>query len=293
MYYYFREKWYALKGLVTASRSAGLSGCYFKPGGMHVSIARIYNCEQPLPRKPRPNDYRLRSFQPPFKKSRVEPMTIAIALKFSEGILLCADTQHTYSGLMKTQGTKLSFYDFTHNGSKIAFAICGNSNYARMAVQHIASDIGSISENQTDATSLRHYIEINIRDMYDGHVRHHPYCGQPGGPEFELLVVAFTQKDSTLRLFYTFESSVIEVEERYLCIGSGMYLTNYLIKQDYKKDMSLPEIVTLASCALTGAKNHVDGCGGDSEFIKFCYDGSASEIFQPSSGISANASDPI
>ena len=63
-------------------------------------------------------------------------MTIAAGFMFDKGILLCADTQETYSGVMKLQASKIFPADFAaKGGTKVAFALTGDVAYARRAVE--------------------------------------------------------------------------------------------------------------------------------------------------------------
>ena len=81
-----------------------------------------------------------------------KPVTIGIGFKFPEGILLCADTQHTYQGIMKIKGTKLFG---VQNSDKLAaaFGFVGDSQYAMMAIQQCTEDL--LSLDLTHISSLK------------------------------------------------------------------------------------------------------------------------------------------
>jgi hypothetical protein len=57
-----------------------------------------------------------------------------------------------------------------------------------------------------------------------------------------------------------------------------VYLATYLIEPAFREDMSLREVIILATQTLAAVKAHDDGCGGQSELIVLQPDGSLSPV---------------
>jgi 20S proteasome alpha/beta subunit len=208
-------------------------------------------------------------------------MTIAMGFKFAEGILLCADTQHTYEGLMKTHRTKVYFYDFPNNGSKVAFAFAGSVEYAKTAIQRLSKGIESIGKGEMDINAVRDDTQKILEGIYSRNVFPHPQFGYGGGPAFSLLIACFAGRKYGSRLFSSQESLICEVQDPYICLGAGAYLAEYLLKRKFNTGMSLCEAAGLALGVLKEVKDHVDGCGGYRELVYLRHDGSDGQVLDP------------
>lgn len=216
----------------------------------------------------------------PFRNIK-KAMTIAIGFRCSDGILLCADTQHTCPGIMKTRRTKAYFYDFPRNGSKVAFVFSGSVEYAKMAIQRISSAVGRIRKGTLDLDSVHRETQRELEEIYAKHIFPHPRFKDVDGPGFDLLMACFAGHECGSDLFSTCESSVCKVEDSYVCLGAGTYLAEFLLKNRYETGTDLYGAAGLALGVLKKVKEHVDGCGGYSEMVYLRYDGSSGQILDP------------
>jgi 20S proteasome alpha/beta subunit len=205
-------------------------------------------------------------------------VTIAAGFKFDDGLVICADTQQTYSGVLKLNATKLVPINFAHNGrSQVIFAIAGSVRYARMAVQKIQAAIAGRTPEDMTLLGIFESIETELLAFHKAHIHPHPRYGMSGSPEFQLLIGAWSHIDG-MGLFMTDDTAVNGVDD-YACVGTGEYLAHYLAKPLYQStDLELNEIVALATHILLNAKVYVDGCGGNSEFIVLHKDGQLSPV---------------
>lgn len=78
-------------------------------------------------------------------------MTIAAAMVYDNGILLCADTQQE-AGAMKIHGSKLG--EFSCPGGRIGYVIAGNSRFALSAIQKAAKSIRNANVDETMQTPV-------------------------------------------------------------------------------------------------------------------------------------------
>jgi 20S proteasome alpha/beta subunit len=194
-------------------------------------------------------------------------VTIAAGFKFHPGVLLCADTQHTYSGIMKLQESKIKPITFANGGSRAGFVIAGSVAYGHMAVDACVRSIEKIKSKNMTAAGFRLVLEEQLENFYQKHIYPHPHYGRDGGPDFQLLIAFWSHLDKTVSLFSTWDSAVTEVPKS-ATVGTGSYLAQYLIKQLYKHTkMNLKDVANIAIHVLRLIKEHVDTCGGRSEFF--------------------------
>src|SRR6202043_1246316 len=98
-------------------------------------------------------------------------MTIAIGMRFDDGVLLATDTEVT-QGDIKMSRSKIVERSFGSADAKCIFAIAGAVRYAAMAVDEIASKIDAygISSYQ----EIREIIKSELLEMYRTHIWPNP-----------------------------------------------------------------------------------------------------------------------
>ena len=217
-----------------------------------------------------------RPLRKPKRVDRRESVTIAAGFKFKDGILLCADTQHTYSAVMKLQGTKIYQFHFPLAGnSQAAFVVAGRVSYAKMAIAEMDRALAAIKPKKMTKESMRVAIEGVLVRIYREHIWNRPDFSH-NGANFALLVALWSHVDG-LGLFFTDESAITEISA-YECLGAGSYLAHYLAKSSYSQDKGLVEIVATATLILEACMEHVDGCGGTAEFMRVSVDGKVNPV---------------
>lgn len=198
--------------------------------------------------------------------SRSEPpVTIAAGFRFSDGVLLCADTQVQYGDALKAQGSKLFAYDLKPMPVKIAFALAGAVKTAKMAIRQIILAIQDLRDEQLATRRvIIPLIEKCLNEVFTTRVYPHPNYQKQGSPEF-YLIIALETPGMDIGLFSTSEDSVDLIED-FDCIGTGDYLFRYLVGPAFETTMSLEKTVILATHALREVKANIPYCGGESEF---------------------------
>jgi len=188
-------------------------------------------------------------------------VTIVAGFKSHEGIVLCADTQETV-GASKRNIPKLRFEPSHRADSgvpedELAMCFCGAGNNGafmdEMTDRAWSAACTATSLNQACdviATSIKQYYR-EASDLYQT-----GYC-----PETELVYGVKMQAES--RLFYSLGPAIVE-KQTYATGGQGLYLADFIASRSYRDVLDLKPCVILAAYILFEAKEHIDGCGGQS-----------------------------
>ena len=189
-------------------------------------------------------------------------MTIAAGFLSEDGVILCAETQHS-SWAMKLDGSKIA--NFQCPSGVVAFAYAGNSRFAVSVVQKCKRKLEALPP-----VDLRVEIERILAEEYEQKVWRHPSQATDGSLHYQFLV-AIRQPSERAQLFVTSQTSLSEVDG-YDCIGVGDYLSHYLIRSVFNRQMPERELLSLCAYTLRAIKRHVDGCDGYSQFLVLGHD---------------------
>jgi 20S proteasome alpha/beta subunit len=196
-------------------------------------------------------------------------MTIAAGFRFSDGILLCADTQHTSSS--KANETKIS--QIKHGGASLVLVLAGRSAFARRGREKIEEEIKRLPQKQLAKGIIQDAIERALREVFNNHIYVHPDWGKADSPDFSFVIGLFSPIDG-ISLLATEETVCVE-RPKDVCLGSGSYLGDYLSRIYWNEHFSIIEAVHLAIYMLHQAKSYDANCGGESEFIVLWNDGTS------------------
>lgn len=181
-------------------------------------------------------------------------MTIAAGFRCREGLVLCADTQETIQGYVKTDTDKISISQIGLN--TYAFAGAGNSVQLDGLVQEIEARLTSKTPHALGP--VKKLIRETLEEFFP-----HPHYPKPY-PETQLLIAV--QQSTGPALYVTSDRAISEVRNSE-SIGSGIALSKSLAAQYYRFDLSLQELSVIAGYILYYAKKWVDGCGGRSDIF--------------------------
>lgn len=231
---------------------------------------------------------RPRSHPKPKRPESDSDMTIAAGFKFADGVLLCADTQHSAAGWMKLDASKIKPFDLRNRGGgQLAFALSAtNVPYAHMAIDHCVRAIVSMKPKERTTGGMYLKLLETLEEFYQAHVYPHPSFREDGVPGFNLLAAVRSDVDKTLNL-YSADTTALNEVQKYDCIGSGGFLAHYLVPRIFWHDkMALKDAANVAIHILRETKSYVEGCGGNSEFLALHKDGKFGRVenFDISSG---------
>jgi hypothetical protein len=191
----------------------------------------------------------------PLKRRAV---TIIAGFKTHEGVIICGDTQETIQNLSKKHVTKVKYeaLDSLDQGWNLAVAFCGAGEGP--FIDLITRKAWAAAMEASDLEDATSKIENSIKSTY----REYGRIYQPGQcPNVELLYGVKMNGDS--QLFSAWGPAVNEVNN-FRSGGLGCYLADFLFARMDSGYLNLYQCAILAAYILFQAKEHVDGCGGDS-----------------------------
>ncbi len=195
---------------------------------------------------------------PNLEKQQGNKVTTAIGFQCTDGIVLAADSEFTYSSNLKIEDSKFIKYE----QPELSVLITGsaqNWNYLAMTAQKISQRIPQeASNNLQDVQDL---IEAIIRDVYQNSISLLP----PGAADFDMLIAARTP-NGELGLLHADGPSITRVNG-FECVGTGLALGKYLGDVLFDREITLQQGVFLASYILRLAKKYVPYVGGHSNIF--------------------------
>lgn len=186
-------------------------------------------------------------------------MTIIAGFKSWEGVVICADTQETTEH-SKRSLPKLIFEprERSHGSTDdLAAAFCGSTNVGPF-VDKLILNAWESAQMASSLDEASEEIEKSIKATYRefGKIYQPGYC-----PSAELIYGVKMHGSS--KLFNAYGPIVTE-KERYHSSGVGYYMADFLTSRMRMDGLNLRQCVILAAYILFQAKEHVEGCGGDS-----------------------------
>jgi hypothetical protein len=190
-------------------------------------------------------------------------MSIAAGIRYSNGVLLCADTeQSAWSHTLHE--SKIKRVDLPE--ARIVLAYAGHSAFSLSAIEKCEQVLRHVEPD-----ALREELEGTLEEEYRRHVLNHPDHAIDGTLQYR-MVIAFWRAGDKVRLFKTTQTAMHEVAG-YDCIGSGDYLGHYIIGPHFTQWLDERKALSLSSLMLAGVKGYVEGCGGVSCFCALRDDG--------------------
>lgn len=186
-------------------------------------------------------------------------MTIAAGFLCTDGILLCADTEHT-GWAAKSHHSKVDHFEVP--GGKVCFALSGASALAWSAIQECSKQLQAAPSNDLVA---------DIETILDAEYRRN-VLGHPNYTDFDYsLLLGIWIPNEHPRLYFTTATAITEVKE-FQCIGIGAELASYLIRPGFY-GLTLRSAAALAAYTLGSVKDSIRGCGGMSIYVLLRNDG--------------------
>lgn len=200
-------------------------------------------------------------------------MTVAAAFTLDDGLLFCADTQH--SSTLTLESTKL-FHKRYASGARSVFAICGDVPYCRMLVQDCEEAMAAMVDNISQSR-VRAAMKGVFAETFASHIFPDP---QP--VHVEILMGIYCPKDKAVVLLESQRASV-SILMGYDIIGSGSDLGHYLIRREYQSlrdagKNNLDYVFNLVMPKFKEVKDWADGCGKSTESIWIRKDGTMSDV---------------
>ncbi len=202
-------------------------------------------------------------------------VTIIAGFKSSEGIVVCADTQETISNLSKRNVPKVRFepsgireHILLAGVNDLAVAFCGAANNGPF-IDKIVDQAWDAVQQTTSLDDACMAIENSIKQTYQefGQIYQPGYC-----PEAELIYGVKMHGNS--RLFSAF-GPIVNERDTYSTGGAGYYMADFLASRMYSGFLNVYQCAILAAYILYQAKEHVNGCGGESHIAVLSNNGTS------------------
>jgi hypothetical protein len=201
-------------------------------------------------------------------------VTIIAGFKCYEGIVICADTQETI-GPSKRSVPKLRFEPAgsPRQGNDLAVAFCGSGDsgpFIDKLIQNAWED-GQLGTNVDEVCEeIEKSIKLTYKDF--GKIYQPGYC-----PTADLIYGV--KMKSTCRLFIA-NGPIVNEKPEYDSFGVGQYMADFLASRMYAHHLNLRQCAILAAYVLFQAKEHVDGCGGESHIAVLRESGTSGIVVQ-------------
>jgi 20S proteasome alpha/beta subunit len=199
-------------------------------------------------------------------------VTIIAGFRCLEGIVICGDTQETVPNLSKRHVAKVKIFpsDGSLAQSELGMAICGSGEGP--FIDLLARKVWDSAQAATSREEATLQAETAIKETYReyGNIYQSGQC-----PQVELIYGIKVQGESSL--FHAFGPVVNEVDY-YKGAGAGYYMADFLQSRVQPNLLTLHQCVLLSAYILFQAKEHVDGCGGESHIAVLRHEGESGLI---------------
>ena len=187
-------------------------------------------------------------------------MTIAAGFVANDGMLLCADSQQTISGYIKTYEGKVVTHILREPPLVIAIVGAGTVPYVKTASAAILKDFPNIEM----LDDIENHFKERLLTFFDKHLS--PWASFPDRerPTVELLI-GVTGRNTPHALFHYEGTSFCRSGTK--AIGDGVLLANDLIHRYCFGNYTLSQLTALAIYILSKVKKGVDGCGGSTHIV--------------------------
>jgi 20S proteasome alpha/beta subunit len=185
-------------------------------------------------------------------------MTIAAAFPCKDGLILCADTQETIPGFVKTDTEKM--HTIVRDTYSLVFTGAGDGPLVEMTIQEMRDAL--LRDNPHGEWEIRKTLKTALLDVFNNQIAPDSALLPQQRPDlliglqYEAATLLYRAVGTTLYRVYSPE-----------CVGSGIILAKSLTAKLFSHDMTLVSASLVAVYILRQAKRWVDGCGGNSDIL--------------------------
>jgi hypothetical protein len=194
-------------------------------------------------------------------------MTIAIALWFDSGILLCTDREADVPARCPFESSRIfsKSYASQPDGARSVFLAC-NPGETVATLRHCERALKALPPGEYTIDRMRTAIERALMPA----------------AEADLLIALYSPFDRQCALFRTAGTTLRELIG-YDCHGSAAHLGHYLIRDRYRDAQSmdtldLTTVFEIAIEAVEGARGYPGGCGPVTELAVMYANGRTSNV---------------
>jgi hypothetical protein len=211
-------------------------------------------------------------------KAKEKPVTIGLGIVCADGVVLGVDNQYSRDPI-KTKGPKLFPITPTEHYS-ILVAGSGNSDSVKKGVEVISDTLRrEIGNNPITLDVLKAWIEASLAKLFAEHIDFAP-VEQRMELHCDLLFAVWIRGDHEVKLLRTNRTMVFEEKKR-ACIGTGLYLAEYMMDTILPYFPSVEQAKCLAVYLIAEAKHYIEYVGGQSIIHALHRNGEHTSLLQP------------
>jgi len=188
-------------------------------------------------------------------------VTIALGMISNHGLVLCADTQHTISGYIKTYDGKVDLHLYRDPWIAVAIAGAGTDDYIVAAQQFLLRN----APDGKNVFEIEASLKAKCLSFFDEHLARWAYYPERERPTVELLI-GVTGKNLYPRLFHYAGTAFQDVRGA-KAIGDGVLLANDLITGATLGNYTVNQLCSFGIYVVAKVKRGVDGCGGSTHVV--------------------------
>lgn len=207
-------------------------------------------------------------------------MTIAVALSFDSGVLLCADTQQALPARIPCPSSRIFHrsYNSHPSGARSIFLISEPIDVVTAARERCERALDSLGPGEYTIGGMRSALEESLRDDPSRHWT--PFVD--ANPDATLLAALYSPVDRQCCLFRTSGNAFHEFAG-YDCQGSGGYFAHCAIRDRYRAaesmdSLDLATVFSIATETIESVREYLGGCGDSTEIMVMYANGRTSAV---------------
>jgi 20S proteasome alpha/beta subunit len=185
-------------------------------------------------------------------------MTIALGILATDGVVLAADTEESYSGSEAKGTTTKVIYGESGTGVSSAVAGAGYAHYVDAIRVELLAEVMAVGPSRGEQKRV---IESRVSSFYKQHVK--LFLPYPDAPHFDLLIGVHAEGSSALwATSLTAARQAIGFE----LVGSGAVYARMLLN-NLNTNMDVASATILACHAVLITKNTMEKCGKGTQVV--------------------------
>ncbi len=207
-------------------------------------------------------------------------MTIAVAISFDAGILLCADTERRPPARVPRESTKIfpRSYDSQPAGARSIILVSEPVEGMADARQRCERALDALRPDQFTIEGMRTAIEHALLEAWQPQA--HPWL--ESNPDASFLAALYSPIDHACSLFRT-TGTLLQEFAGYDCQGTAGYFGHCVIRDRYRAAQSmdsldLTTVFAIATETVESVRECLGGCGDSTEIMVMYANGRASGV---------------
>ena len=207
-------------------------------------------------------------------------MTIAVAMAFDSGLLLCADTQHGLPARIPCPSSRIfeKSYNSHPSGARSVFLISEPVDAVATARERCERALDGLPPNDYTIDRMRCSVEGSLR----GDAERYSHAQFESNPDATLLAALYSPLDRQCALFRASGNALHEFAG-YDCQGSAGYFAHCIIRDRYHaarsmESLDLTTVFAIATETIESVRDCLGGCGESIEIMVMYANGRASPV---------------